>query len=807
MNHFLRDHFRCPELNIEFEVSSSRHSNKGYFQFGDDVVCYTQSGALPLAENPDDRLHDALNEARVDGARCVLPFDPAQTIDNLRRERYAKSLGHTGEHSSFQHLIRRAYYVGRPYLPVPVRKHLQRVFLARRTHAGFPDWPVDVTVDRLLDKLLALCMRARGVDRLPFIWFWPEGHTAAAVMTHDVEMRDGLLSCSALMDLDERYGVRASFQFIPEDRYTIPQSLLQEIRHRGFEVNIHDLNHDGRLYWSREEFLRRASRINQYAQDFRANGFRAGVLYRNLEWYDALDFPYDMSVPNVGHLSAQAGGCCTVMPYFVGRILELPLTTTEDYLLFQILGEYSTTLWQLQTQLVLDRHGLMSFLIHPDYLDNQRATETYSALLNHLSRLHFEAGLWLALPGEVNEWWRARSQMTLVQREGTWRIEGLGSERARIAYAHLEGEGVRYTLDHDSRQATTSWQSTPSADLSRTVSEGAQSPVSTQVSLRASRAESTKGRTTDCKAPGRSDFSNHMAFALLCMLSGLALSRSLGALARLAYHSEYYSHIVVIPLLAGYIIFLKRKNIFVDSKPHAGTVVPLLGAGLLLFALGKWGWPSMGAADHLSLSILSLVLLWIGSFGLCYGSLAFRAALFPLLLLPLMVPLPLSVMDGFVHVTRVGSADVASAIFSVFGVPVLRDAFLFVLPGLSIEVAKECSGIHSTIALFVLTLMCAYIFLPSIWRRVLLLLFVFPIVSFTNGLRIATLSLLAEYVDRNIMYSSLHRDGGILFFLLAFGLMLAILRLLSAPHDVTGSSPTRRHRTTPSPGEAGIAIR
>jgi exosortase len=252
------------------------------------------------------------------------------------------------------------------------------------------------------------------------------------------------------------------------------------------------------------------------------------------------------------------------------------------------------------------------------------------------------------------------------------------------------------------------------------------------------------------------------------------------------------------PLLAGYVIFLKRKTIFTGNAASLRFGIPLLAGGSLLFILGQWALPAAGPSVRLSLDILSLALFWMGSFALCYGRRTFLAALFPLLLLFLMVPLPMATMDGFIQVTRVGSAGVASAIFSIFGVPVFRDGFLFVLPRVSIEVAKECSGIHSTIALFLLTLICAYLFLPSSWRRTLLVVFVFPIVSLTNGLRIATLTLVAEYIDENILQSKLHRDGGVLFFLLAFGIMLGLLRILASPHTMPDAGKAQSTMTSSS---------
>jgi hypothetical protein len=158
-------------------------------------------------------------------------------------------------------------------------------------------------------------------------------------MTHDVETQRGCNSCKTLMDLDDSFGIKASFQVIPEQRYIVTTDFLAPIRDRGFEIVIHDLNHDGHLYRNRKQFFERAAKINSYATAYGAEGFRAASLYRKQKWYDALNFSYDMSIPNVAHLDPQRGGCCTVMPFFIGDILELPVTTTQDYTLFNILNQ------------------------------------------------------------------------------------------------------------------------------------------------------------------------------------------------------------------------------------------------------------------------------------------------------------------------------------------------------------------------------------------------------------------------------------------------------------------------------------
>ena len=110
-------------------------------------------------------------------------------------------------------------------------------------------------------------------------------------------------------------------------------------------------------------------------------------MYRNQDWYDEFEFSYDMSVPNVAHLDPMRGGCCTVMPYFVGDIVELPVTTTQDYSLFHILNDYSIDLWKQQVDLIKRRNGLMSFITHPDYLIERRARNVYESLLDYLRQM------------------------------------------------------------------------------------------------------------------------------------------------------------------------------------------------------------------------------------------------------------------------------------------------------------------------------------------------------------------------------------------------------------------------------------
>jgi hypothetical protein len=134
------------------------------------------------------------------------------------------------------------------------------------------------------------------------------------------------------------------------------------------------------------------------------------------------------------------------MPYFVGNIVELPVTTTQDYSLFYILKDYSINLWRQQISLIRRRNGLISIISHPDYLIESRARRTYESLLDHLRQLTVSDQIWAALPGEADLWWRARNEMKLVRRGNEWEIVGPKKERARVAYAGLENGRLVYEL-------------------------------------------------------------------------------------------------------------------------------------------------------------------------------------------------------------------------------------------------------------------------------------------------------------------------------------------------------------------------
>lgn len=448
MNQPLLDYYRIPQelIGDVSLIADTASGDTGFFQFGQSNICYGRCQIGAAADVADSSKFDASRGIRRNGTSVQLPFDFTEVIENLRLERYRKkSLAGFAQFASSEP-VRKIYYLLRSCLPFRIRRQLQRFYFQDWRELSFPAWPVDLTVDMLHEELLRLSMETIGVKRLPFIWFWPEGAPSCLLITHDVETSAGRDFTFNLMDLDDAYGFKAAYQVIPEKRYQVSNEYVARIRSRGCEFNIHDLNHDGRLYAERSEFARRAAGINGYLRKYGSQGFRAGAMYRKQDWYDVFEFAYDMSVPNVAHLEPLCGGCCTVMPYFIGKILELPLTTAQDYSVFHILNDYSLDLWKEQIRLVKERNGLVSFLSHPDYLIDDRSREIYESLLSYLKEKVSADKIWLALPAEIDRWWRARSQMKLVKSGGEWAIEGAGNERARVAHALLEDGRLTYEI-------------------------------------------------------------------------------------------------------------------------------------------------------------------------------------------------------------------------------------------------------------------------------------------------------------------------------------------------------------------------
>ena len=297
------DYYRCPDRFLDFELNGPLSTDEGFFRFGPSI-CYGRSSSGHRQSRVEDGLYDVLGDVSISNSKVALPLNPSEVIDNLRLERYVR------RPRTYQ-WGKNTYYAFRPLLPSGIRILIKKMQLRGWQRIPFPEWPVDRSVENICEQLLLLSLKAQKAERIPFIWFWPRGARGCVMMTHDVETEAGRDGCAKLMDLDDSFGIKASFEIIPEERYEVTPAFLDSIRSRGFEIAVHDLKHDGRLFDPHDEFLSRASKINQYAKQFGANTFRSAVLYRQPEWLSAFKFSSDMSIPNVAHLDPQRGGCCT----------------------------------------------------------------------------------------------------------------------------------------------------------------------------------------------------------------------------------------------------------------------------------------------------------------------------------------------------------------------------------------------------------------------------------------------------------------------------------------------------------------
>ncbi len=269
-----------------------------------------------------------------------------------------------------------------------------------------------------------------------------------------------------------------------------------------------------------------------------------------------------------------------------------------------------------------------------------------------------------------------------------------------------------------------------------------------------------------------------LLFGSWIVLSFLIFSRAIIAFVRISLSDPDASHLILIPFISAWVLFVERRKVFRNlsyDKVIGGCFFSLsCGAALVARFVGS------GASLDVQLSgyILALALSWVAGFALLFGESACRAGYFSLLFLFLMIPLPKFLLNQVVYLLQLGSAWITGILFDLLSVPVLREGFVFHLARFNIEVAKECSGIRSSMALLVLALLVSHFQLNRFWSKALFVVSGLLMMILKNGIRIATLSMLALYVDPGFLFGRLHHEGGIVFFALAWLLLLPVLALL-----------------------------
>jgi peptidoglycan/xylan/chitin deacetylase (PgdA/CDA1 family) len=314
------------------------------------------------------------------------------------------------DHWHLSRLKQLYYQLVRPLLPDFLRTGLRTLILSRQRNGCTLNWPIEDRYVRFQFEIVARLMAKRHLSSISYVAFWPAGKQFAFVLTHDIEAGDGQSYAREIAALEERYGFRSSFNFVPE-KYRVDFDLIAELKERGFEVGVHGLKHDGRLFSSKAVFDASAKRINRYLKEWNAVGFRSPMTHRNPQWMQALEIEYDLSFFDTDPYEPMAGGTMSIWPFMMGRFVELPYTLSQDHTLMVTLAERTPRLWLEKVEFIRRCRGLALLNAHPDYLRDPGRFAIYEAFLKSMSE---RSDYWQALPKDAARWWRARAAGRVV---------------------------------------------------------------------------------------------------------------------------------------------------------------------------------------------------------------------------------------------------------------------------------------------------------------------------------------------------------------------------------------------------------
>jgi hypothetical protein len=291
----------------------------------------------------------------------------------------------------------KVYYAVKPLVPRHTRLFMRRWLVRRQRAASRDVWPIDPRA---------------AITRPPWK-AWPENKRFALVLTHDVEAASGVQNVPSLMQLEQQTGFRSSFNFVAE-KYTVPPTLREELAAQGFEVGVHGLFHDGKLYDSKKIFMEHAVRINHYLKAWGTAGFRSPYMQHNLEWLHALDILYDESTFDTDPFEPDPSGVCTIFPFWVpdlntnGGYVELPYTLPQDSTLYLFLQEKNIDVWKQKLDWIVQHGGMALVNVHPDYMNffSKKSTgrtypaDFYQQFLDYILS-KYSGMYWQALPREM----------------------------------------------------------------------------------------------------------------------------------------------------------------------------------------------------------------------------------------------------------------------------------------------------------------------------------------------------------------------------------------------------------------------
>ena len=294
------------------------------------------------------------------------------------------------------------YYLLKPAIPRFLQFHLRRQLIKHKQSRYADIWPIDGSASKPRESFTG----------------WPDDKQFAVILTHDVDTEMGHARCLNLAHLEQEVGFHSSFNFVPE-RYKVDPTLRTQLVENGFEVGVHGLNHDGKLYSSKKVFQERAIKINGYLKAWGAVGFRSPAMHHNLEWLHDLDIEYDASTFDTDPFEPQPDGVGTIFPFWVeGRngkkgYVELPYTLPQDFTLFILMKEKNINIWRRKLDWIAEHGGMALINTHPDYMHFGRGrlgleeypVRYYVEFLEYVKG-KYEGQYWHVLPRKIAKWWR-----------------------------------------------------------------------------------------------------------------------------------------------------------------------------------------------------------------------------------------------------------------------------------------------------------------------------------------------------------------------------------------------------------------
>ena len=295
------------------------------------------------------------------------------------------------------------FYFLKPGIPRYVQLIIRRLIAKRIKKINSKNWPINF-----------------NSNNPPENWTgWPGKKKFAVVLRHDVESIYGMKNIDTLIEIEKYLGFKSSFNFSPE-RYNVSKSLVADIKKMGFEVGLHGLKHDGKLYSSRKVFQERAVRINKYLKDWNISGFTSPSTHHIFEWISELNISYDSSSFDTDPFEPQPDPVNTIFPFIYTsketgkQYVELPYTLPQDFTLFSILGEKDIRIWKQKIDWIAENNGMVLLNTHPDYMsfDNNKSTMLYPSnfykeILEYILTKYQDQFIHF-LPCEIAEYWMKR---------------------------------------------------------------------------------------------------------------------------------------------------------------------------------------------------------------------------------------------------------------------------------------------------------------------------------------------------------------------------------------------------------------